>query len=303
MNKSDWHGVMPAITTPFHQDGSIDFDFFAKHICRFIEAGCTGVVLGGSLGEAAALSATEKSALVAKAVEAANGKIPVILGVSALTAPDAVAMASMAEKGGCSGLMLLPPYVYKGDWSETKAYFQAVLHSTELSCMLYNNPVAYGTDTLPEQIEELANENANLHAVKESSTDVRRIAAIRSLCGERLKLFVGVDDVIVEGIAMGACGWIAGLVNAFPEESVELFNKAMNHGVEAAMPLYSWFLPLLRLDTVPKFVQLIKLVQQEVGLGSELVRSPRLALAGKERDEAIAITKQALASRKSLVNA
>lgn len=291
---------MPAITTPFHADGSIDFSFFAHHIERFIQSGCTGVVLGGSLGEAAALSSGEKAQLVESAVRAASGRIPVILGISALTAPEAIQMAKTAEEKGCEGLMLLPPYVYKGDWRETKAYFSAVLNSTSLSCMLYNNPIAYGTDTLPEQVKELADEFPHLHAIKESSTDVRRLAAIRALIGDRLRLFVGVDDVIVEGIAMGAEGWVAGLVNAFPEESVELFNLAFDKGPAAAMELYAWFLPLLRLDTVPKFVQLIKLVQQEVGLGSETVRSPRMVLTGGEREEAIHVVQTALANRKTL---
>lgn len=302
MNKSSWSGVMPAITTPFLADGTIDFGFFEKHIERFIASGCTGVVLGGSLGEAAALTSEEKARLVEKAVEVTNNRIPVILGVSALTAPEAVHMAKVAEQKGCRGLMLLPPYVYKGDWRETKHYFGTVLQSTKLSCMLYNNPIAYGTDTLPEQVKELADEFENLHAIKESSTDVRRLAAIRALIGNRLKLFVGVDDVIVEGIAMGAEGWIAGLVNAFPEESVELFQIASEKGPDAAMELYSWFLPLLRLDTVPKFVQLIKLVQQEVGLGSETVRSPRLPLNGAEREEALKVVHAALSSRKSLAS-
>jgi 4-hydroxy-tetrahydrodipicolinate synthase len=168
-----------------------------------------------------------------------------------------------------------------------KAHIAAVLSATRLSCMLYNNPIAYGTDFLPEQVAELANEHENLHAVKESSADIRRIAAIRSH-GTRLAIFVGVDDLIVEGIAAGAVGWIAGLVNAMPKESVALFNGA---------DIYHWFLPLLRLDTVPKFVQLIKLVQQEVGMGSERVRPPRLTLAGHEREVALRLIREALASR------
>ena len=199
-------------------------------------------------------------------------------------------LAKTAEDAGCSGLMVLPPYVYSTDWREMKAHIAAVLRATRLSCMLYNNPVAYQTDFLPEQVAELAKEHENLHAVKESSADIRRIAAIRSL-GTRLAVFVGVDDLIVEGIAAGAVGWIAGLVNAMPKESVALFNGA---------DIYRWFLPLLRLDTAPKFVQLIKLVQQEVGMGSERVRPPRLTLNGHELEVALRLIREALASRPRL---
>jgi 4-hydroxy-tetrahydrodipicolinate synthase len=178
--------------------------------------------------------------------------------------------------------MILPPYVYRGDWREMKAHVAAILRATALPAMLYNNPVAYGTDFIPEQIRELAGEFENLAAVKESSTDVRRVTAIRTLTGDRLAIFVGVDDAIVEGIEAGAVGWIAGLVNAFPRESVELFNLASAGNKQAAFDLYRWFLPLLRMDTVPKFVQLIKLVQEELGVGSARVRPPRLQVEGEE---------------------
>jgi 4-hydroxy-tetrahydrodipicolinate synthase len=178
-----------------------------------------------------------------------------------------------------------------------KAHIEAVFRATKLSCMLYNNPVAYGTDFLPQQIAELAKEHENFEAVKESSTDVRRITWIRELIGDRVAIFVGVDDVIVEGVIMGAVGWIAGLVNALPRESVDLFNYAMNGETEKAIELYNWFLPLLRMDTVPKFVQLIKLVQQEVGMGNARVRPPRLELMGAEREEALNVIRHALAHK------
>jgi 4-hydroxy-tetrahydrodipicolinate synthase len=196
--------------------------------------------------------------------------------------------------------MVLPPYVYRGDWHETKAHVSAVIRATSLPCMLYNNPVSYGTDFLPEQIQELANEHSNLEAVKESSTDVRRIMAIRALIGERLALFVGVDDAIVESIYAGAVGWIAGLVNAFPKESVDLFNLATAGEREKAERLYHWFLPLLRMDTVPKFVQLIKFVQQEVGMGSARVRPPRLELTDDEREEARRVIDMAVERRQTI---
>jgi dihydrodipicolinate synthase/N-acetylneuraminate lyase len=195
---------------------------------------------------------------------------------------------------------VLPPYVYRSDWREMKAHIEAVFRATKLSCMLYNNPVAYGTDFLPEQIKELAAEHENFEAVKESSTDVRRVTWIRELVGDRLAISVGVDDAIVESVAMGAVGWIAGLVNALPRESVDLFNYAMNGEREKAIALYNWFLPLLRMDTVPKFVQLIKLVQQEVGMGNARVRPPRLELTGAELEEALKTIRQALIDRHDL---
>ena len=201
---------------------------------------------------------------------------------------------------GCGGLMVLPPYVYSTDWREMGAHVAAVIGATPLPCMLYNNPVAYKTDFTPSQIAELAAQFPNLAAVKESSADVRRFAGIRALVGDRVELLVGMDDAIVEGVSMGAVGWIAGLVNAYPQESVRLFELARDGGAEAASDLYTWFLPLLRLDTVPKFVQLIKLAQDKAGLGSERVRAPRLVLEGAERAAAIALIDRANATRPRL---
>lgn len=292
-----WKGVMPAITTPFDEQGRIDHAFMEAH-CRWLaDNGCTGVVLLGSLGEGATLTFPEKEALIQNCVKAMKGKGTVVASISSLTTAEAVALARVADKAGCDALMILPPYVYKGDWRETKAHVSAVLKATRLSCMLYNNPIAYGTDFLPEQIRELANEHANLHSVKESSTDVRRVSAIRSLIGDRLEIFIGVDDAIVEGIAAGATGWIAGLANALPRESVDLFEYGMKGKTEKAFELYRWFLPLLRLDTVPKFVQLIKLAQQEFGVGSARVRMPKLEIAGDELDSTRKLIQQAMMNR------
>jgi 4-hydroxy-tetrahydrodipicolinate synthase len=230
-------------------------------------------------------------------VGAAKKKAPVVSAISGLSTVECVVLAKAAADAGCDGLMVLPPYVYRGDWREMKAHIAAVLNATPLSCMLYNNPVSYGTDFLPEQIRELASEHENLHSVKESSTDVRRVTAIRALVGDRLKIFVGVDDAIVEGVAMGATGWIAGLANAMPRESVELFNLASRGEFEKAHELYRWFLPLLRMDTVPKFVQLIKLVQAEAGVGNTRVRAPRLEVTGAELKDARVIVREALRTR------
>lgn len=296
-NAPFWRGVIPAITTPFHADGSIDHEFLARHANTLIDAGCIGIVPLGSLGEAATLSFEDKLAILRTLVGALKGRAPVIPGIAALSTDEAVRLAQEAEKIGCAALMVLPPYVYSTDWREMKAHVSAVIAATALPCMLYNNPVAYKTDFAPEQIAELAGEYANLQAVKESSADVRRFAAIRSLLGDRLDLLVGMDDAIVEGVAMGATGWIAGLVNAYPVESVRLFELARDGGAPAAAELYAWFLPLLRLDTVPKFVQLIKLVQAQVDLGSEHVRAPRLVLEGGEREAALAVIEHANAQR------
>lgn len=291
-----WDGVMPAITTWFDGDLRVDDAQMAHHVEWLLANGCTGVIALGSLGEAATLTLAEKEALLRNVVKAAK-QAPAVAAISALSTDEAVTLAKKAEQAGCSGLMVLPPYVYRGDWREMKAHVSAIFEATKLPCMLYNNPVSYGTDFLPEQIAELAKEHKNLEAVKESSTDVRRVTAIRALTGDRLKIFVGVDDAIVEGIAAGAVGWVAGLVNAFPAESVALFNAARENRCDEAFAIYRWFLPLLRMDTVPKFIQLIKQVQQETGTGNARVRPPRLEVAGAELEEACAALKQALAHR------
>jgi 1-pyrroline-4-hydroxy-2-carboxylate deaminase len=296
----DWQGVMPAVTTCFNEDLSIDYDFFARHLQWLVENGCTGIVTPGSLGEGNTLTLEERGQLWATAVKAIGERTPVVAAISALSTAEAVAQARMAVNKGCRGLMVLPPYVYKGDWREMKAHVAAVFKATSLDCMLYNNPIAYGTDFLPEQIQELAEEHKNFQAVKESSADVRRVTAIRALIGDRLALFVGVDDAIVEAAAVGAVGWIAGLVNALPKESVALFNYALQGEREKALELYDWFLPLLRLDCVPKFVQLIKLVQQEVGMGNTRVRPPRLEVVGEELEQTLALIRTALAHRPAL---
>lgn len=293
----NWSGVMPAMTTAFNEQLHVDHAFMQQHGQWMLDNGCTGLVMLGSLGEAATLTFDEKIAILKNMVAAVKGKAPIVSAVSALSTDEAVSIAKAAADAGCSGLMVLPPYVYRGDWRETKAHIAAIFKATPLPCMLYNNPIAYGTDFLPEQIVELASEFNNFQSVKESSSDIRRVTAIRSLLGDRLKIFVGVDDGIVEAIAAGATGWIAGLVNAMPAESVELFNLAFQGHTKEAFELYSWFLPLLRMDTVPKFIQLIKLVQQELGVGSARVRGPRLEITGEELSEAKKILAEALKTR------
>ena len=298
--KMTWTGVLPAITTNLRANGAIDHPALLRHCRWMLDSGCTGLVCCGSLGEAATLSFAEKISVVTTAVKAAAGRAPVVLGIASLSTAEAVTLAKAAAKAGASGLMVLPPYTYTTDWREMKAHLTAVFRATKLSCMLYNNPPAYKTDYLPAQIAELAAEFPSLHAVKESSGDIRRVTAIRALIGDRLTLLVGMDDAIVEGIAAGAQGWIAGLVNAFPRESVVLVEAARAGDHAKARAIYEWFLPLLRLDTVPKFVQYIKWIQAELNCGTATVRPPRLPLAGAELANAQAILALALKTRPKL---
>jgi len=297
----EWKGVMPAITTCFDESLEIDHEFTARHVEWLVENGSRGIVVNGSLGEGATLSFAEKKSLWKTCVGAVGRNVPVVAAIAAMSTDEGIALAQAAADAGCRGLMVLPPYVHKGDWRENKFHVSAILEATSLSCMLYNNPIAYGTDFLPEQIAELASEHNNLQAVKESSGDVRRITAIRALLRSRLTVFVGLDDAVVEGVNAGATGWIAGLVNALPKESVALFEYALNGEKEKAFELYRWFLPLLRLDTVPKFVQLIKLVQEAVGMGNPRVRPPRLEIAGRELSETIALIDETLACRPDII--
>ena len=296
----NWTGVIPALTTNLRANGAVDHPALARHARRMIDGGCSALVCCGSLGEAATLSFEEKVAVARTCVRAVGDRAPVALGVAALGTAEAVALARDGARAGCRGLMILPPYVYSTDWREMRAHVAAVLRATRLPGMLYNNPPAYKTDFLPAQVAELAAAHPNLAAVKESSGDTRRITALRALLGDRLTLLVGMDDAIVEGVRAGAQGWIAGLVNAFPEESVALFDAARRGDDARADEIYRWFLPLLRMDTVPKFVQLIKLIQAETGTGSATVRPPRLPIEGAERAETLAVLRTALRGRKRL---
>lgn len=301
----NWRGVIPAITTKFNSDFSVDYAFFADHCRWLVDAGCIGIVPCGSLGEGATLTFEEKARIMETAVQAVGDRVPVIPGIAALSTAEAVRLAHAAQTAGCAGLMVLPPYSYSTDWREMKAHVATVISATSLPVMLYNNPISYITDFLPDYIAELAHEHPNLVAVKESSSDTRRITAIRALLGDRINVLVGVDDCVVEGVQAGAVGWIAGLVNAFPNESVKLFDLAVqarsNGTTEELDTLYRWFLPLLRLDTVPKLVQLIKLAQQAVGMGGTVVRPPRLELAGEELELGQKVIRQALVQRSNFL--
>ena len=294
MEQKDWAGIFPAITTPFQADLSIDYQAFVAQAQRMVKSGCRGVVALGSLGESPTLTREEKVDIVKNLRRSVDAKAPVIAGIAALGTAEAIWLAKAAQGAGADGLMVLPPQLYRSDWRETQAHLSAIFNATSLSCMLYNNPVAYGTDITPEQMVELRSGHQNFHAVKESSGDLRRITSLRYLAGTSLAIFVGMDDVVVESVAAGAIGWVAGLVNAFPEESVRLFQLAQSGPSEELDSLYAWFLPLLRLDTVPKFVQLIKLVQQECGGPPAWVRPPRLELTATEREEVFALTRRSL---------
>lgn len=296
----NWKGVFPAITTNLRSNGAVDHPALARHGRWMIDSGCAGIICCGSLGEAATLSFKEKIAVAKTCVHAVGDRAPVVLGIASLATDEAVQLARAGARVGCEGLMVLPPYVYSTDWREMKAHVSAVINATKLSCILYNNPLAYKTDFLPWQIAELAAEHPNLQAVKESSGDTRRVTAIRVECGRRLDVLVGMDDSIVEGIHAGAVGWVAGLVNAFPEETVALFDFATRGDKARAEELYAWFLPLLRLDTVPKFVQLIKWVQHELGRGNPTVRAPRQPVAGVDLAHAKAVLAKALKTRGKL---
>jgi 4-hydroxy-tetrahydrodipicolinate synthase len=294
----EWKGVMPATLTQFNEDLTIDHGLMAEHGKWLIENGCTAIVPHGSLGEGATLSFEEKVALQKTYVEALPDT-PIIPGIAALSTREAIDLAKAARDNGCRGLMVLPPYLYASDWREMKTHMSAVIDATDLPCIIYNNPVAYKTDFTPDQIKALADEHANDESVKESSTDVRRIAGIREVCGDRLALGVGVDDFALEGAAMGAKFWITGVGDAFPRHNVKLWNLATSGRIDEAMEIYTWMLPLLRMDTVVKFVQLIKLQQQLATggkLGNSRVRPPRLELAGTELAEATAVIEKALAT-------
>lgn len=296
-----WAGVMPAVTTPFDEQGAVDHSFLSEHCSWQVDHGATGIIPCGSLGEGATLAIDEKVEMLRVVVEAVGDRVPVIPGIAALSTAEAVRFSELSQEVGCRGLMVLPPYVHRGPWAETEAHIETILKATDLPCILYNNPQAYGVDIVPEVIVELASRHDQLRAVKESSGDTRRVTAVKALVGDRLSVFAGLDDMIVEAVRQGASGWVAGLVNALPAESVKLFDLAVAglddpQAAERADTLYRWFLPLLRLDVVPEFVQLIKLVQQEVGRGNERVRMPRQEVSGALRETALATIGSSLQS-------
>jgi dihydrodipicolinate synthase/N-acetylneuraminate lyase len=295
----NWKGVFPAITTQFHQNQSLDLPATARHLEALIGAGIHGVVLLGSVGENTALAYDEKLRILEEMKQVVRGRIPVLSGVAEYTTALACRYAGDAERIGLDGLMVLPAMVYKADPRETMTHFREVARSTGLPIMAYNNPVSYSVDITPGMFEQLA-DVPNLVAVKESSENVRRITDLLNIVGHRFILFAGVDDLLLESILLGAKGWISGLVNAFPDENRALWELATSGQWQQARELYRWYMPLLHLDTKIKLVQYIKLAMAEVGLGSEMVRAPRLPVEGAEREEILAIIRHAIATRPAL---
>lgn len=295
----NWTGVFPALTTQFRPDQSIDLAATAEHLERLIQSGIHGVILLGSVGENTALEYGEKLAVLNELIGVVNHRIPVLTGVAEYTTALACRYASDAEKAGVDGFMVLPAMVYKADRRETLTHFRAVANATGLPIMIYNNPPSYHVDVTPEMFGELAGQ-PTIVAIKESSDNVRRITDLINLYGDRYILFCGVDDLILEAVLLGAKGWVSGLVNAFPDENKALWDLATSGQWEAARALYRWYTPLLHLDTKIKLVQYIKLAMAEAGLGSEIVRAPRLPIEGAERDEILAIIRHAIATRPQL---
>lgn len=294
-----WSGVFPALMTEFKEDESLDLDSTARHIESCIAAGCEGLVMLGTLGENASLSADEKEEVLRCAVEAAAGRIAVLSGVAEYTTDFAIAHARRAERAGCAGLMALPCMVYEQDEREALAHFETLAGASDLPIMIYNNPVSYKVDLSPEAFLQLAR-CETIVAVKESSHDSRRITDMHNVCGDRYIMFCGVDDLVLENLLFGAVGWVAGLVNAFPKEAVALYRLGREGRVEEALALYRWFMPLLHLDVDKKLVQFIKLANQITGEGAEWVRRPRLTLIGEERAKVTAIVEKALETRPSV---
>ncbi len=294
-----WTGVFPAVTTQFKPDQSIDFAATAAHIERLLRGGLHGFIMLGTVGENCSLEAEEKRQVLKLAVDAVKRRVPVLAGTAEYTTAAACKYAADAKAIGIDGLMVLPPMVYKPDPRETVAHFRAVARASDLPIMVYNNPPAYGVDITPEMFAELASERT-IVAIKESSDDPRRLTDIVNATGDRYTLLCGVDDLILESLMLGCVGWVSGLTNAFPEESVRLYDLAVAGRYEEALPLYRWFMPLLHLDIGHKLVQQIKLAQHLAGLGSELVRAPRLPLEGAERERVRAIVQRALDQRPRL---
>lgn len=297
---SPWSGVFSAITTKMREDESIEYDAMQKHIDWQINEGVHGIVALGSLGENMALTAEEKSQALSRAAETCAGRVPLLSGVAESSTRSACRYIERMSALGVNGFMVLPGIPYSSDARETIAHYREIARSTDAHIMLYNNPVSYKVDLTPEICEELADE-PNIVAIKESSDNVRRITDLRNHIGNRLQIFTGVDDLAFESLALGADGWVAGLVCAFPRETVAVYRFILSGRLDDARKLYRWFTPLLHLDVSVKFVQNIKLVEALVGSGSEFVRKPRLPLEGEERERVVEIVNRAMNNRPAII--
>jgi 4-hydroxy-tetrahydrodipicolinate synthase len=298
----NWGGVFPAAITHFHEDFSLDLPALERHLNVMLEAGIDGLIMLGTVGENCSLERDEKIAVLRATVDAVAGRVPVLTGVAEFTTAGACRFAAAAQDVGVDGLMVLPALVYASEPRETMAHFRAVAAATPLPIMVYNNPPSYGVDITPAMLVDLADE-PRLVAVKESSGNVRRITDLKNLCGDRYRIFCGVDDLILESVVVGADGWISGLVNAFPQENRLLWDLAMAGRYEEALRVYRWYTPLLHLDTHPKLVQYIKLATAECGLGSERTRPPRLAVIGREREQVLEIIRHGIRYRPAVPQA
>ena len=295
----EWKGVMPAVTTKFTADDQLDLVMFQKNIAAQLDAGVHGIVLGGTLGEASTLLEAEKRTLTKKTVEIVQGKVPVLMNIAEQSTKGAIDAAQKAEEDGAQGLMMLPPMRYKAGDRETVEYFKAVANSTSLPIMVYNNPVDYKIEVTLEMFDELLKCD-NIEAVKESTRDISNVTRIKNQFGDRLKIMTGVDTLALESLLMGADGWIAGLVCAFPRETVAIYELQKAGRIQEALQIYRWFLPLLELDINPKLVQNIKLAEVATGLGTEHVRAPRLPLVGDERKHVLSVIEEGLKNRPKL---
>ena len=294
--KINWEGVMPAVTTKFTAEGQLDLVMFEKNIKAQIDAGVNGIILGGTLGEASTLTKEEKEVLINNTLRIVEGKIPVIVNIAEQTTAEAITLAKRAEELGVNGLMLLPPMRYKATDYETVVYFKEIAQSTSLPIMIYNNPVDYKIEVTLDMFEELLKLD-NIQAVKESTRDISNVTRIRNRFGDRLKVLCGVDTLALESLVAGADGWVAGLVVAYPAETVAIYKLVKAGKVDEAIAIYRWFMPLLELDISPQLVQNIKLAEVATGLGTENVRAPRLPLQGKERERVLSIIDFAMKNR------
>jgi 4-hydroxy-tetrahydrodipicolinate synthase len=291
-----WEGVFPALTTKFTANDELDLPLFEKNLHAQLKACVHGIVLGGTLGEASVLTVDEKEALVKFAVEKVNEQVPVILNIAEGSTIEALKQAAYAKAWGAKGLMLLPPMRYKSDHRETVTFFKTIAASTDLPIMIYNNPVDYKIEVTLEMFDELA-DSKNIQAVKESTRDVTNVTRMINCFGDRYNLLCGVDTLAMEELCLGAHGWVAGLVCAFPKETVAIYNLVKEGRIAEATKIYRWFMPLLELDIHPKLVQYIKLAETQVGLGSEYVRAPRLTLVGQERERILMVINEGIKNR------
>lgn len=296
-----WKGIMPAVTTKFLDNDKLDLKTFKINIEEQLSAGVHGIVLGGSLGESSTLDESEKKKLLNQTVEIVSGRIPVIMNIAASSTKKAIESAILAERNGASGLMILPPMKYKADNRETLEFFKNIATKTSLEIMIYNNPVDYGIEVTLSMFEELMSIK-NIVAVKESTRNISNITKMKAKFGDRYKILAGVDTLALESLMMGADGWVAGLVCAFPKETVAIYELYKAGRTKEAIEIYRWFLPLLELDTTSKLVQNIKLAEVATGIGTEKVREPRLPLIGKERQNVIEIIEKSLKTRPKLPN-